>query len=143
MAQKQKMVTLVTTKILTPYKEGEVFTVTEEEAEKLLRADHTKTDFGERNPEVRVRLFDPERDQERLLTSRVLNQEQHAALAKKLNRPDLIDKNYVPEKEPTAIENILGELDEGIANKKAGSDKEKDTGSQEPAPTKPRTNNKR
>ena len=85
--QKRKMVTLVTLEVLTPYKAGEVFSVTEEEAEKLLTRNTEKTDFGPKYPRVKVRKFDSRVDGERLLEERSLNVKAHNALQSKL-RPD-------------------------------------------------------
>lgn len=78
-------VTLVATDIITPYKKGEIFTVTAEQAQKLLTVDNTPTDFGVRNAEVKCRPFDPDKDAQLLLDNRVLNQVEQAKLEKKLN----------------------------------------------------------
>jgi hypothetical protein len=85
--QKRKLVTLVAMETLTPYKAGEVFSVSEEDAELLLNRNTEKTDFGTRYPKVKVRKFDPRVDADKLLDEHSLNIEAHNALQKKL-RPD-------------------------------------------------------
>lgn len=85
--RKRKLVTLVALEVFTPYKAGEVFSVDEELAEKLLKVDSTKTDFGRKYPKVKVRLFNPDVDMEKLLEHKVLNVRVHNALLKKLH-PD-------------------------------------------------------
>lgn len=61
------LVLLVATETITPYKKGEVFGVSPEAAEKLLTRDMTPTDFGPKYPNVKVRRYIPEQDEELLL----------------------------------------------------------------------------
>jgi predicted ArsR family transcriptional regulator len=121
MAQKRKLVTLVALETFTPYRAGEVFSVSEEDAEKLLTRNNEKNDFGAKYPKVKVRKFDPRVDGERLLDEHSLNVKAHNALQAKL-RPNLPpveaqssevvnditklldDAGYVPE-EPNTAEN--------------------------------------
>lgn len=79
------MVVLVATDTITPYKKGEVFAVTHEAAEKLLTRDMTPTDFGYKYPNVKVRRYIPEQDEELLLQNKVLNQKEHEKLFTKLH----------------------------------------------------------
>lgn len=87
-AAKRKLVTLVALETITPYKAGEVFSVSQEDAELLLTPNRERTDFGARYPRVKVRKFDPRVDGERLLDEHSLNVEAHNVLQKKL-RPNL------------------------------------------------------
>jgi hypothetical protein len=82
------LVALVTTDILTPYRKGEVFRVTPEEAEMLLTRSMVENDFGPRNEKVRVRKFNPETDQQLLLDNGVLNAVEHKKLQNKLRVAD-------------------------------------------------------
>lgn len=117
MAIKRKMVTLVALEILTPYKAGEVFSVSEEDADKLLNRNNEKTDFGIRNAKVRVRKFDPRVDGERLLDEHSLNIKAHNALQKKL-RPNLPAVEAPTSDFENSITNLLddaGYVEEAIA----------------------------
>lgn len=78
-------VLLVATDIITPFKKGEVFGVSPEQAEKLLTRDSTLTDFGPKYPVVKVRRYIPEQDEELLLQNRTLNQKEHQKLFEKLH----------------------------------------------------------
>ncbi len=85
---KRKLVALVTNEVFTPYKAGEVFCVPEEDAQKLLREDKTRNEYGvARYPKVKVRLFNPEIDGDLLLKNGSLNMEDHNLLLNKLH-PD-------------------------------------------------------
>ena len=81
-------VTLVATEVITPHKKGEVFTVSAAQAVKLMTVDMTQGDFGPKNPEIKVRVFDPDKDEQLLLDNHVLNKVAHAKLEKKLNQND-------------------------------------------------------
>jgi hypothetical protein len=78
-------VTLVALDTITPYRKGEVFTVNRVAADKLLTRDNSVTDFGPRNERVKVRLFDPLKDEQLLLDNHVLNAVEHRKLEKKLH----------------------------------------------------------
>lgn len=101
---KLKMVTLVTTELLRPYKANEVFTVPEDMARKLLNV-HMADEFGQVF-HTKVRLYDPTRDEHLLLSNGVLNQEEAYKLLKKLH-PELADEEedeeeiQLPETQPT------------------------------------------
>lgn len=84
----EEMVVLVATDILTPYRKGEVFSLPQSQANKVLNRDMTATDFNVRNERVKARLFDPEKDQELLLDNHVLNTIEHKKLDAKLHPKD-------------------------------------------------------
>lgn len=88
--KREKKVVLVTTEILPPHKAGEVFSVSEEAAAKLLNA-HGSDQFGNVwHP--KVRLFNEDRDSALLLNNNVLNQEEHYKLLKRLH-PELLNED--------------------------------------------------
>lgn len=80
-----EMVTLVATDTLTPYRKGEVFTVTKEQADRLKTRNMVENDFGPINPVVKVRDFDDAKDEQLLLDNRVLNGVEHRKLYEKLH----------------------------------------------------------
>lgn len=84
-SENTEMVTLVATDTLTPYRKGDVFTVTKAQADMLKTRDLSATDFGHKNETVRVRDYDPEKDEQLLLDNRVLNQVEHRKLHEKLH----------------------------------------------------------
>jgi len=88
-------VTLVAKEIITPYKKGEVFTVTKPQADMLLTRNMAENDFGPINPVVKVRLYDPEKDEQLLLDNHVLNAIEHKKLQNKLHpkKTNTEDKN--------------------------------------------------
>lgn len=111
MSVKRKMVALVTTAVLTPYKAHEVFCVSETDAAKLLSIDKSKNDYGiPRNPVVKVEPFDPEKHGELLLASGSLNLADHNRLLSRLHpdRPPLEVRMTQYESE---ISNLLDEID--------------------------------
>jgi hypothetical protein len=77
-------VVLVALETFTPYKKGEVFAVTEKEAEAVLTPNLRNNDFGPIYPGVKVRKYDPESDAHLLLKNGVLNRKEHRALSAKL-----------------------------------------------------------
>jgi hypothetical protein len=108
---KEKLITLVTTRVLTPYKAGEVINVTPEDAKKLKTIDHTKNTYGvERNPNIGVRDFDPVNDADLLLRSGTLNLEDHNRLLAKLY-PDEPLKVITHKQYETAVSRLLDEID--------------------------------
>ncbi len=84
MADTDKRVSLVALETFTPYKKDEVFTVSQEEADALLKPNLRENDFGPIYPNVKVRLYDPEGDAHLLLKNKVLNQKEHEALEAKM-----------------------------------------------------------
>ena len=86
-----QLVPLVTLEVMTPYKAGEVFAVPPAVAKKLLKVDMTKTDFGPKYPRVKVRLYNPDRDEPLNLSNGTLNQEEHKKLLQRLH-PELVEE---------------------------------------------------
>lgn len=127
MATKQKMVTLVTLEVLTPYKAGEVFTVTEEDAVKLLNRNNEKNDFGPKYPRVKVRKFDARVDGERLLDEHSLSVDAHNALQAKL-RPNLPKVNAVSAEFVSPVTELLDQAGfTQTAPAETSTESEKDT----------------
>jgi hypothetical protein len=75
-------------KVSRPTGLAKSFSVSEEDAEKLLTRNNEKNDFGPKYPKVKVRRFDPRIDGEKLLDEGSLNIQAHNALQAKL-RPNL------------------------------------------------------
>ncbi len=111
MAIKRKLIALISTDILTPYKANEVFCVPEEDAAKLLTVDRSKNEYGvPRYPKVKARLFDVEKDGEALLAAGSLNLDDHNRLLSRLHpdRPAIQVRMTQYESE---ITNLLEEID--------------------------------
>lgn len=111
-----QLVPLVTLEVLTPYKAGEVFAVPPAVAKKLLKVDMTKTDFGPKYPRVKVRLYNPDRDEALTLTNGTLNQEEHKKLLQRLH-PELVqedeDEDDNLEEDSSADDDLL-QLDDNV-----------------------------
>lgn len=85
MADSKEQVTLVALEAFTPYRKDEVFTVTREEADKVLKPNLRENDFGPIYPNVKVREFDPETDAHLLVKGGSLNQKERAAYDAKIS----------------------------------------------------------
>lgn len=110
----EERVRLVSKEILTPYKREEVFSVSKEDAEKLLKADRSLTDFGPKYPVVKARPFDAKKgDEQLLLDNKYLNQEEHDLLQEKLH-PGTVPKERLAE-----IAEARKEPEETVATKPA------------------------
>lgn len=72
-------VVLVALEAFSPYKKGDVFTVTRKEADLVLNADpRRENEFGPVYPRNKVREFEPERDEYLLKEGGFLNQKEIA-----------------------------------------------------------------
>lgn len=114
-----KLVPMVALEVFTPYKAGEPFCVTEEEAEKLLKADNTRNAYGvPRYPKIKCRLLDldDDRDLELLLNSGTLNVADYNRLQRRLHptRPEKTLSSTVYE---SGITDLLNDIDPGRVQK--------------------------